>query len=103
MHRAVVGKWRIEVAGLASVRSNGLHADAEDIALVGEEFGACLREPRRMGAVVAHVEEFFAGRAGAPAGAQQHPSAGGNTSMRRLPGLDTLRREQEVLIGPHIR
>src|SRR5262245_43047138 len=49
VHRTVVRKRRIEGSGLPSVRSNGLYADAQDVAFVRQELGAFLRERWRVG------------------------------------------------------
>src|SRR5512146_2722851 len=44
VHRRMVGEWGVEATRLPGVRSDGLHPDAQHVALAGEELRALLRE-----------------------------------------------------------
>ena len=98
MHDPVVRERRIEGAGLAGVGADGLDADAEDVAIDGEEPRRARVKAGTVRAVGAHVEERRGIGAPAPAGAQQHPRAGRNAAVLRFPLLDAGRRQQEVRI-----
>ena len=98
MHVVVAGIGRVQVEALAGVRADAFGAEADDIPFADQE-----PDHLRIGArgVLAGFVEVLHGHRVltlGPVRAHQHPAAGGDFAVRRLPLAHPLQGQQKVRI-----
>src|SRR5690606_12920690 len=100
VHDGMIRKRRIVRGAYAGVGPDRFGAYPENVALTREELGRLLSKPRIVRhAILPHIEELLGiVRARRPARAHQHPRAGRNPPVLRLPRLDGGARHDEVWI-----